>query len=220
MQEVTPQVITQVTSTGYEFIGMNDAIAYLQDMHAFDVSSNAELKIAKDRRSTANKFIKQVKDARKAVIELFNNGLDEAYPELNMIVELAEDTVAEFDAEIKPYIASKKDERLEKAQVLIDEISCNYEQDPFKAPSDYANEEYWTAKGNISSKLEKRIVADVLNEKYRLEQESRVEQIKTAKSLDFKNDIASIINSIDKEMIYSGNDVIKMLMPLRKYVGD
>ena len=77
---------------------------------------------------------------------------------------------------------------MDKAQALIDEISNNYEQPTFNAPSELSNEEYWTAKGNPSNKLEKRVVALVLEEKYRIEQESRVEQIHTAKSNDFKSE--------------------------------
>lgn len=214
MQEALPQL----TYRDNAIIGANDVIAYLNDMQAFDVSSNAELQIAKKKRSTAQKFAKQAKDARKEAINQFKEFLSTNYPEIDSIEELANDVVTEFDSEIKPYLAEVKGERLKKAQSLIDEVSNNYEQTPFKAPSELSNEEYWTAKGNPSNKLEKRVVALVLEEKYRIEQESRVEQIHTAKSNDFKSDIQSVIDGVDELLIYSGEDVLKLLEPLKKYL--
>lgn len=214
MQEALPQL----TYSDNAIIGSNDVIAYLNDMQAFDVSSNAELQIAKKKRSTAQKFAKQAKDARKEAIKQFKEFLSTNYPEIDSIEELANDVVSEFDGEIKPYLAEVKGERLEKAQALIDEISNNYEQPAFDAPSELSNEEYWTAKGNPSNKLEKRVVALVLEEKYRIEQESRVEQINTAKSNDFKSDIQSVIDGVDELLIYSGEDVLNLLEPLKKYL--
>ena len=152
MQEALPQL----TYSDNAIIGANDVIAYLNNMQAFDVSSNAELQIAKKKRSTAQKFAKQAKDARKEAIKQFKEFLSTNYPEIDSIEELANDVVAEFDGEIKPYLAEVKGERLEKAQALIDEISNNYEQPTFNAPSELSNEEYWTAKGKKKTKPKKK----------------------------------------------------------------
>lgn len=201
--------------------GTKELLAQLQGIHPFDVSSNTELALAKKQRAAVAKVIPALKKQRKAFLADMEEQLNEKFPELPAIESLANDLLDDFDSEIKPYVSSIKGERLKQIQPEIDEVAANYDVEPFNAPADYANEEYWTATNKPSKKLRDKIVTDVrLQQVDMAKVEAKLDSEKR-KSERLKDAICNIIDNVDRvNGLYSGDDVIKLLMPLGEFIKD
>lgn len=204
-----------------QVFGTKELLAELQSISAFDVSSNTELTLAKKQRAAIAKVVPALKKQRKAFLTDMEQQLNEQYPELPAIEELAVALIEDFDKEIKPYVTSIKGERLERIQSTIDEISANYGQETYQAPTEYANEEYWTQTNNPAKKLEKKIVDDIrLRQIDMAKVEAKLDSDKR-KAERLKDTILGIINNVDRvNGIYSGEDVIKLLMPLGEFIKE
>lgn len=126
---------------GDELFGAKEFLAQLQVIKAFDVSTNTELAQAKKQRAVVAKVKPFIKKLHKQYQEEKEAEFREHNPEFALIEALTNDLLADFDNEIKPYVASIKGQRLERIQPMIDEISGNYHLDPYPAPAEYANEE-------------------------------------------------------------------------------
>lgn len=199
--------------------GTKELLAQLQDIHPFDVSSNTELALAKKQRAAVAKVIPALKKQRKAFLADMEEQLNEKFPELPAIESLANDLLDDFDSEIKPYVSSIKGERLKQIQPEIDEVAANYEVEPYTAPADYANEEYWTATNKPSKKLRDKIVTDVRLQKVDMAKVEAKLDSEKRKSERLKDAIRSIIDNVDRvNGLYSGDDVIKLLMPLGEFI--
>lgn len=204
-----------------QVFGTQELLTELQSISAFDVSSNTELTLAKKQRAAIAKVVPALKKQRKAFLTDMEQQLNEQYPELPAIEELAVALIEDFDKEIKPYVTSIKGERLQRIQSTIDEISANYGQESYQAPTEYANEEYWTQTNNPAKKLEKKIVDDVrLRQIDMAKVEAKLDSDKR-KAERLKDAILGIINNVDRvNGIYSGEDVIKLLMPLGEFIRE
>ena len=204
-----------------QVFGTQELLTELQSISAFDVSSNTELTLAKKQRAAIAKVVPALKKQRKAFLTDMEQQLNEQYPELPAIEELAVALIEDFDKEIKPYVTSIKGERLERIQSTIDEISANYGQETYQAPTEYANEEYWTQTNNPAKKLEKKIIDDVrLRQIDMAKVEAKLDSDKR-KAERLKDAILGIINNVDRvNGIYSGEDVIKLLMPLGEFIRE
>ncbi|WP_419154485.1 hypothetical protein [Weissella bombi] len=203
---------------GDELFGAKEFLAQLQNIKAFDVTTNTELAQAKKQRAVVAKvkpFIKklhkQYQTEKEAEFRMNN-------PEFALIEELTNDLLQDFDDEIKPYVASIKEQRLQRIQPMIDEIAGNYNVDTYTAPTEYANEEYWTQTNNPASKLDKKIVDDVRIREFEKRKQLAETAIDHRKDKKLKNTIKSIIDSIDRTALYDGNDVIKLLIPLGEFI--
>ncbi|MCG4286510.1 hypothetical protein [Weissella cibaria] len=204
-----------------QVFGTKELLTELQSISAFDVSSNTELTLAKKKRAAIAKVVPALKKQRKAFLTDMEQQLNEQYPELPAIEELAVALIEDFDKEIKPYVTSIKGDRLERIQSTIDEISANYGQETYQAPTEYANEEYWTQTNNPAKKLEKKIVDDVrLRQIDMAKVEAKLDSDKR-KAERLKDAIRGIINNVDRvNGIYSGEDVIKLLMPIGEFIKE
>lgn len=204
-----------------QVFGTKELLTELQSISAFDVSSNTELTLAKKQRAAIAKVVPALKKQRKAFLTDMEQQLNEQYPELPAIEELAVALIEDFDKEIKPYVTSIKGDRLERIQSTIDEISANYGQETYQAPTEYANEEYWTQTNNPAKKLEKKIVDDVrLRQIDMAKVEAKLDSDKR-KAERLKDAIRGIINNVDRvNGIYSGEDVIKLLMPIGEFIKE
>jgi hypothetical protein len=201
--------------------GAKDILEQLQAVSAFDVSTNTELKMAKQQRAAIAKVKPALKRERKKFLEDAEAKFNEQFPEIPAIEELTDALLEDFDSEIKPYVASIKGDRLEQIQPEIDEVAANYEVEPFNAPADYANEEYWTATNKPSKKLRDKIVTDVRLQKVDMAKVEAKLDSEKRKSERLKDAIRSIIDNVDRvNGLYSGDDVIKLLMPLGEFIKD
>lgn len=205
---------------GDELFGAKEFLEQLQGIQAFDVSTNTELAQAKKQRAVVAKVKPFIKKLHKQYQEEKEAEFKEHNPEFALIEGLTNDLLADFDNEIKPYVASIKGQRLERIQPTIDEISSNYHLESYPAPGEYANEEYWTQTNNPAKKLEKKIVDDVRIREFEQRKQEANQAIDQRKDERLKNVIRDIVKGIDREALYDGNDVIKMLIPLSEFIKE
>lgn len=205
---------------GDELFGAKEFLEQLQGIQAFDVSTNTELAQAKKQRAVVAKVKPFIKKLHKQYQEEKEAEFREHNPEFALIEGLTNDLLADFDNEIKPYVASIKRQRLERIQPTIDEISSNYHLESYPAPGEYANEEYWTQTNNPAKKLEKKIVDDVRIREFEQRKQQANQAIDQRKDERLKNVIRDIVKGIDREALYDGNDVIKMLIPLTEFIKE
>lgn len=205
---------------GDELFGAKEFLEQLQGIQAFDVSTNTELAQAKKQRAVVAKVKPFIKKLHKQYQEEKEAEFREHNPEFALIEGLTNDLLADFDNEIKPYVASIKGQRLERIQPTIDEISNNYHLESYPAPGEYANEEYWTQTNNPAKKLEKKIVDDVRIREFEQRKQQANQAIDQRKDERLKNVIRDIVKGIDREALYDGNDVIKMLIPLSEFIKE
>lgn len=203
-----------------QLFGAKEFLGQLQGIQAFDVSTNTELAQAKKQRAVVAKVKPFIKKLHKQYLEEKEAEFREHNPEFALIEALTNDLLADFDNEIKPYVASIKDQRLARIQPVIDEISGNYHLESYSAPAEYANEEYWTQTNNPAKKLENKIVDDVRIREFEQRKQAAAEASDQRKDKHLKDVIRGIVASIDREALYDGNDVIKMLIPLSEFIKE
>ena len=210
--------VDELKIQGKQVYGAEQLLADLQKVSAFDISTNTELALAKKRRSAIAKVMPAIKKQRKNFLADVEAEFNEQHPEFPLIEQLAQSLLDDFDAEIKPYVNSIKGERLERIQPTIDEISANYEQETFKAPLEYANEEYWTQTNNPAKKLERKIIDDVRLRGIDFKKTEAKLDSEKRKAERLKDTIRQIIDGVDRNGVYDGEDIIKMLMPLGEFL--
>lgn len=205
---------------GDELFGAKEFLAQLQNIKAFDVTTNTELAQAKKQRAVVAKVKPFIKKLHKQYQSEKEAEFRTNNPEFSLIEGLTNDLLQDFDDEIKPYVTSIKGQRLERIQPTIDEIASNYNVESYAAPAEYANEEYWTQTNNSAKKLEHKIVDDVRIREFEKRKQSADEAIDQRKDEKLKDTIRGIIDGIDRTALYDGNDVIKMLIPLGEFIKE
>lgn len=220
--EVIPEL--SVNETG-EFIGAHDVLNWLNEQVVLEVGDSAEAyKIAKKHRAEINRLKTLAGKARKEWLKLQEQRLDVSVPELHMIAELAEELVLGYDAETASYRQAHKREYLEKAQAYLEEffVTRNWMVGEFLAEDiegvTITNEEFWTQTGNLNAKGKKVLQDAVRLHELDLSKQTILDHVEAKKEQRLGDAIYEILTSIDKDGIYAGSDIVKILMPLKAFI--
>lgn len=220
IQEVYP--VVGVSEDG-QINGLRDKLMALQADVPLEIDNKPAVSIGKKKLAKWRKDKKEVSDARKKVVKMFKQQVEEQYPELALIDKTIDELIEDQSNRIGPFVDQIKEERMEKAQAEADSFSegRGWKMGEVKLPNEIKNEEYWTTKNELNGKGRRFIKSEVDAYEIELSHVNAKLDAEERRQDSLKKTIMEILESVDlKNGIYSGRDVVEMMKPLKVFLTE
>ncbi|AVH74739.1 hypothetical protein [Weissella koreensis] len=220
IQEVYP--VVGVSEDG-QINGLRDKYTILQSDVPLEIDSKQAVAIGKKKLAKWRKDKKEVSDARKKVVKMFKQKVEEQYPELALIDTTIDELIENQSNLIGPFVDQIKKERMKKAQAEADSFSegRGWNMGEVKLPNEIKNEEYWTTKNELNGKGRRFVKSEVDAHEIELSHLNAKLDAEDRRQDSLEKTILEILEVVDVvNGIYSGRDVVEMMKPLKVFLTE